>query len=94
MVTLPIRLIFVVTENFTFDVVVPHKVVPVKYMKGSNQDILNGIPTVHKRNVEPGFIQFRAFNSVGLPNALCPGVKYESHSSSNLFVTGAIMMII
>jgi len=62
-------------ENFSFSVDVPHQVVPVKFVKGHNEGILRGIPTVHKDKVEAGFIQFRAFNSVGLPNALCPGIK-------------------
>nr|XP_039255251.1 intelectin-1-like [Styela clava] len=38
------------------------------------------IPPHYRPHVEPGFLQFRAYNLTGYPNALCPGVKVKSIS--------------
>lgn len=65
---------------FEFDYSHKQVVVPIKFLKGSAVSLQSGIPTLQKNYTEPGFIQFRAFNTAGYPNALCPGVKYVYYS--------------
>ncbi|XP_077975544.1 uncharacterized protein LOC120333114 [Styela clava] len=54
--------------------------VPITIDKGSNNQIMEMIPPIYRAHVEPGFLQFRAYNLTGYPNALCPGVKVKSIS--------------
>uniref|UniRef100_H2YWE9 Uncharacterized protein n=1 Tax=Ciona savignyi TaxID=51511 RepID=H2YWE9_CIOSA len=54
-----------------------------------NPALLNAtIPYMERRNVDFGYIQFRAFNTYGFPNALCPGFKTNSSNPERLCVGG------
>nr|XP_039273929.1 uncharacterized protein LOC120347880 [Styela clava] len=62
--------------------------VPITIDKGSNDQIMNMIPPVYRAHIEPGYLQFRAFNSTGYPNAFCPGVKVKSISPEYFCIGG------
>ena len=49
--------------------------VPVEYVVGSNETIMNDIPPNEKSNVVPGFIHFRPLDLGGTPNVICPGIQ-------------------
>jgi len=49
--------------------------VPVRYAKGSDDEVLARVPPTQKGRVKPGYIHFRAVDPNGNPNAVCPGVK-------------------
>uniref|UniRef100_H2YWG1 Fibrinogen C-terminal domain-containing protein n=1 Tax=Ciona savignyi TaxID=51511 RepID=H2YWG1_CIOSA len=54
-----------------------------------NPALLNAtIPYMERQFVDPGYIQFRAFNAYGFPNALCPGFKTNSVRPERLCVGG------
>lgn len=36
---------------------------------------MNMVPELLQRHVEAGYLQLRAYNRAGYPNALCPGVR-------------------
>ena len=63
---------------------------PIVYAKGNNATILQGIPFNQRGFAEPGFLQFRAFDVYGFPNAICPGVRYEllQHARPHCFFFG------
>lgn len=48
---------------------------PVRYIKGDNEAVMNGIPPFAKSASTPGYVQFRSYSPTGIPNAFCPGVK-------------------
>ncbi|XP_077974004.1 uncharacterized protein LOC120347640 isoform X2 [Styela clava] len=56
--------------------------------KGSNDQIMTMIPPVYRAHIEPGYLQFRAYNSTGYPNAFCPGVKVKSISPEYFCIGG------
>lgn len=62
--------------------------VPVQFLKGSVDEVMNGIPVRQRNHVEPGFIQFRPVSFEGKSYALCPGIKSKSCNPSNLCVAG------
>ncbi|XP_077975436.1 uncharacterized protein LOC120332549 [Styela clava] len=62
--------------------------VPITIDKGSNDQIMEMIPPIYRAHVEPGYLQFRAYNLTGYPNALCPGVKVKSISPEYLCIGG------
>nr|XP_039258514.1 uncharacterized protein LOC120335080 [Styela clava] len=53
-------------------------VAPVTFDKGSTNAILKTIPTNFRSTVEAGYLEFRAYNLTGYPNAMCPGIKVKS----------------
>ncbi|CAK8696820.1 unnamed protein product [Clavelina lepadiformis] len=61
---------------------------PIEYIKGSKDTIMADIPSDEVENVQPGFIQFRAFDTFGFPQALCPGVKMVTGDSARICVGG------
>nr|XP_039258560.1 intelectin-1-like [Styela clava] len=63
-------------------------VTPVIFDKGNTSEILQMIPPNYRNSVEPGYLQFRAYNSTGYPNALCPGIKMISYYSQQLCIGG------
>nr|XP_039258423.1 uncharacterized protein LOC120334970 [Styela clava] len=63
-------------------------VVPIEFDKGSTAIILKSIPENFKPFVEPGFLQFRAYNKNGYPNAMCPGVKVTSSDPEYVCIGG------
>nr|XP_039267972.1 uncharacterized protein LOC120342979 [Styela clava] len=62
--------------------------VPITFDQGSKQDILNMIPPVYTDYITPGYLQFRANNLAGYPNALCPGISVQSISPEYLCIGG------
>ncbi|XP_077974219.1 uncharacterized protein LOC120347606 isoform X1 [Styela clava] len=62
--------------------------VPISIDKGSNDQIMTMIPPVYRDHIEPGYLQFRAYNSTGYPNAFCPGVKVKSISPEYFCIGG------
>nr|XP_039258436.1 uncharacterized protein LOC120334985 isoform X2 [Styela clava] len=53
-------------------------VAPVTFDKGSTNAILETIPPNFRSKVEAGYLEFRAYNVTGYPNAMCPGIKVKS----------------
>uniref|UniRef100_H2Z0U1 Fibrinogen C-terminal domain-containing protein n=1 Tax=Ciona savignyi TaxID=51511 RepID=H2Z0U1_CIOSA len=64
-------------------------VVPVEYIRGNNDDVLNRIPAVERHKMSPGYIQLRALDINGNPFAFCPGIKTSGCSLSSLCVARA-----
>lgn len=62
--------------------------VPVTFDEGSIKDIMNIVPPNYENYVKPGYLQFRANNFVGYPNALCAGISVQSISPEYLCVGG------
>lgn len=50
-------------------------ITPVKFSVGSEEDVIRRTPPMQKKEVTPGFIQFRAIDPDNNPFALCPGIK-------------------
>lgn len=50
-------------------------VVPVIFDEGNDGTVMQMVPTVLQSRVEAGYLQLRAYNRAGYPNALCPGVR-------------------
>lgn len=61
---------------------------PVTYIVGSDDEVMQGIPPDQKSQVEPGYIQFGAFDDTGVPNALCSGVRSDACRPSSVCVGG------
>uniref|UniRef100_H2YWI5 Uncharacterized protein n=1 Tax=Ciona savignyi TaxID=51511 RepID=H2YWI5_CIOSA len=61
---------------------------PASFIRGTSDSLYQTIPYKERRYVDPGFIQFRAHNNVGLPNALCPGFRTNSSNPEKLCVGG------
>ena len=49
--------------------------VPVSYILGSDAEVLSHVPPAGRNDATPGYVQFKALNPRGVPNALCPGIK-------------------
>nr|XP_039258551.1 uncharacterized protein LOC120335122 isoform X1 [Styela clava] len=63
-------------------------VTPVTFDKGNAETILQMVPPKFQSSVEPGFLQFRAYNLTGFPNALCPGLRMRSFEPEYFCVGG------
>ena len=49
--------------------------VPVNYVLGSNEEVMSRVPPTARTLVTPGYVQFRALDPRGVPNAICPALK-------------------
>nr|XP_039265268.1 uncharacterized protein LOC120340930 [Styela clava] len=61
---------------------------PVTFDKGNIDLIVNMTPPSMRPCVEPGYLQFRAYNLTGYPNAICPGVKVKTVSPEYVCIGG------
>ncbi|XP_077973489.1 uncharacterized protein LOC144428308 [Styela clava] len=61
---------------------------PVTFDKGSTDLIFNMTPPSMRPYVEPGYLQLRAYNLSGYPNAICPGIKVTSVSPEHVCIGG------
>ena len=48
---------------------------PITFIKGNMSEMMVNIPSAVLADVEPGYLQFRAFDNDGGSYALCPGFK-------------------
>ena len=55
--------------------------VPIQYIEGDDDVIMNDIPPTQKPHVQAGYVHFRPLDIGGKPNAFCPGIKYVYASS-------------
>nr|CAB3262954.1 uncharacterized protein LOC100185757 [Phallusia mammillata] len=60
----------------------------VSYITGNNDDVMARIPPNQKARVTPGYIHFRPVDPMGMPNALCPGVKSSACRQQSVCIGG------
>nr|XP_002130003.1 uncharacterized protein LOC100185757 [Ciona intestinalis] len=63
-------------------------IVPVEYIKGSNDVIMSKIPVSSRNQVEPGYIHLRAVDVSGDTYAMCPGVRTSACDSQSVCLVG------
>ncbi|CAK8696819.1 uncharacterized protein LOC143468938 [Clavelina lepadiformis] len=77
-------------QSFQFKITNPKVYSKIKYSKGNDNMLLTGIPTEEQSRVDAGFIQFRPHNSLGVPNALCPGIRLRiANNPERMCIGGA-----